>query len=247
MTRRSFKMTFSKQIKVYTALSALLLSGSALADAIAFHAPGRAEIALDQTAVLRGVVQIPAGFTGDVKFATDSAALPQGTKEVSVLVTPAILHMTTANTAMTEIPVQISIRSQAESHSFKALAIKIAAKAQGATSMQSITLTVDAVYEIDLTGGNAPEGWSSPMALVMPKHDGGLTINFVNMDTSSTHTIHGEDAIPHQETDPLAVATATQPGGVYVVNIPSGDPVSGEYRCHDHEDETMLRTISFNN
>jgi hypothetical protein len=241
------KTTFSKQIGVYFSLSALLISGSAFADAIAFHAPGRAEIQLDQTATLRGVAQIPAGFTGDVTLATDSTALPQGANEVSVMITPAVLHVTTANSAMTEIPVQISIRSQAESHSFKALAVKVAAKTQGTTSTQSIALTVDAIYEIDLTGGNAPEGWSSPMTLVMPKHDGGLTINFVNLDTSSTHTIHGEDAIPHQEGDPLAMATAGQAGGVYVVNIPSGDPVSGEYRCHDHEDETMLRTISFNN
>jgi hypothetical protein len=239
--------TFPKQIKVYLPLFTLLISGSALADTIAFHAPGRAEIQLDQTETLRGVVQIPAGFTGDVSLATDSSLLPQGAKEVSLMVTPTTVHVAKASSAMTEIPVQIVIRSQAESHSFKALAVSVAAKAQSTISIQSMALTVDAIYEIDLTGGTAPEGWSSPMTLEMPKHDGGLTINFVNMDTSSTHTIHGEDAIPHQEGDPLAMATAGQPGGVYVVTIPSGDPVSGEYRCHDHEDETMLRTISFNN
>jgi hypothetical protein len=231
-------------ISVFTVL---LLTTVAMADSIAFHAPGRAEMQLDQTTTLRGVVQIPAGFTGDVALSADTSALPQGASEVSLMVTPATMHVAQANTAMTEIPVQITVRSQAESHSFKGSMINLTAKAKGSSSSQSIALTVDAIYEIDLTGGAAPEGWSSPITLNMPKHDGGVTINFVNMDTASTHTIHGEDAIPHQETDPLAVATADHAGGVYTVNVPSGDPVSGEYRCHDHEDESMLRTINFNN
>jgi hypothetical protein len=236
-----------------TTLSALILAAlsflatTALADSIAFHAPGRAEIQLDQTATVRGVVQVPAGFTGDITLSVDSSALPQGASEVALAIAPATLHVATANAAMTEIPVQIAIRSQAESHSFKDLSVKVAAKAQGISSVQAIAVTVDAVYEIDFNGGPAPEGWSSPMTLNFPKHDGGVTIRFVNMDLNDTHTVHGEDAIPHQETDPLAKATADHAGGVYEITVPSGDPVSGEYRCHDHEDESMLRTINFNN
>jgi hypothetical protein len=225
----------------------LLLSTAAFADSVVFHTPGRAEMQLDQTTMLRGVTQIPAGFTGDVTFSADTSKLPQGPSEVSLVIAPATLHVTKANAAMTEIPVQIAVRSQAESHSFKAFPITITAKTKTDSSAQTIDMTVDAIYEIDLTGGAAPEGWSSPFTLNMPKHDGGVTIRFVNMDTASTHTIHGEDAIPHQETDPLVVATAGHAGGVYEITVPSGDPVSGEYRCHDHEDESMLRTINFNN
>ncbi len=232
---------------ILSAVALSLLASTAFADSIAFHAPGRAEIQLDQTATVRGVVQVPAGFTGDVALSVDSSALPQGPSEVSLAVAPATLHIAQANTAMTEIPVQIAIRSQAESRSFKNLSVKIAAKAQGISAVQTIAITVDAVYEIDFLGGPAPEGWSSPMTLNLPKHEGGVTIRFVNMDLNDTHTVHGEDAIPHQETPPLAKATAGQPGGIYEVTVPNGDPVSGEYRCHDHEDESMLRTINFNN
>ena len=238
---------FSRQKLAPIFLSVFLFAGFAQADSILVRAPKSAELQLDKTATLVGSLQVPAGFVGDIAISTDNSALPQGATEVAVAVTPAIMHIATANASATEIPFQINVRSQAGSHSFKGLPVQLIAKAGATTSSQSIAVTVDAIYEIDLTGGKAPEGWSSPMTLAMPKHDGGVTIRFVNMDTMSTHTIHGEDAIPHQETDPLAVAVGNQPGGVYEVQVPSGDPVSGEYRCHDHETEDMLRTITFNN
>jgi hypothetical protein len=225
----------------------LSLAGSAFASSITIQTPKKAEIQLNQSMTLKSSLQVPAGFVGDILISTDASALPQGTAETSLAVTPEVVHVATAHTSATEVPFQINIHSQGGSHSFKDLPVQVIAKAGVVSSSQSVLVTVDAIYEIDLYGGNIPEGWSSPMSLAMPKHDGGVTIRFVNLDTASTHTIHGEDAIPHQETDPLAVATAGHPGGVYEINVPSGDPISGEYRCHDHETEDMLRTISFNN
>jgi hypothetical protein len=240
-------MIISKQKWICVFVSVFSLSSSAFADSITVQAPKKAEIHLDQSAALKSVMQVPAGFSGDIGLSVDTSELPQGSTETTLTVTPEVLHVTKPHSLVTELPFQINIHSQPGSHSFKDLPVQVIAKAGAVSSSQSMSVTVDAIYEIDLYGGNIPEGWNSPMTLAMPKHDGGVTIRFVNMDTVSTHTIHGEDAIPHQETDPLAVATAGHPGGVYEIHVPSGDPVSGEYRCHDHETEDMLRTISFNN
>jgi len=240
-------MVISKQKWICVFVSVFSLSGSAFADSITIQMPKKAEIHLDQSTTIKSMMEVPAGFSGDIMLSVDASALPQGSAETALTVTPEVIHVTKPRSIVGMAPFQINIHSQPGSHSFKNLPVQVIAKAGAVSSSQSMSVTVDAIYEIDLYGGNIPEGWSSPMTLAMPKHDGGVTIRFVNMDTVSTHTIHGEDAIPHQETDPLAVATTGHPGGVYEIQVPSGDPVSGEYRCHDHETEDMLRTISFNN
>ena len=209
-------------------LSIAFFSTSALAADVALHLPGRAEARLDQVITLSGSLHTAGTFSGTIALSAETAALSKASPDISFSVTP----------------------TTASSHSFQALPVQVSAKASddSAPMTQTVLLTVDPVYEINLTGGAAPEGWSSPMTLSMPKHDPAVTIRFVNLDTKSTHTIHGEGAIPHQDTDsPMAAATASAAGGVYEITVPMGDPVQGQYRCHDHEDESMLRTINFNN
>lgn len=229
-------------------LSIAFFSTNAFAADVALHLPGRAEARLDQVVTLSGSLHTAGTFSGTIALSVETAALSKASPDISFSVTPATATLTAG--AASDIPFHVTISTTASSHSFQALPVQVSAKASDNSTplTQTVLLTVDPVYEIDLTGGPAPEGWSSPMTLSMPKHDPAVTVRFVNLDTKSTHTIHGEGAIPHQDTDnPLAAATASAPGGVYEITVPMGDPVQGQYRCHDHEDESMLRTINFNN
>ena len=229
-------------------LSFVFYSVSAVAADVALHLPGRAEARLDQAITLRGTLHSAGTFSGMVALSADMAELSKASPDISIVMTPATATLSAG--VATDVSFKVTITTTASSHSFQALPVQVSAKASDGSAplIQTVLLTVDPVYEINLTGGAAPEGWSSPMSLNMPKHDPAVTIRFVNLDTKSTHTIHGEGAIPHQDTDsPMAAATADHAGGIYEVTVPTGDPVSGQYRCHDHEEEAMLRTINFNN
>ena len=229
---------------ILTAIVIPFSASGAVADSLNLQIPAQAELRLGDTVSLNGSIHAPAGFKGNISLSADVSKV-----DASVAITPNVITVP-ASAGATDLPFKIQFQTAAESHSFKGMPIQLTAQTDGnpAPLVQTLLLTVNPVYEIDLTGGPAPEGWSSPQAIVMPKHDGGVTIRFVNLDTKSTHTIHGEGAIPHQDTDtPMAAATADHAGGVYEITVPAGDPTSGSYRCHDHESEDMLRSISFNN
>jgi hypothetical protein len=231
-----------------SSVAALVVISAAQASSMALNVPSNASLPLDRSLDVNASVHIPAGSIGSIGLSVDTSSLHATSTDVAVTVEPSTIQIP-ASAGDWDAPFKVHFHTLPGSHSFKSLPVKVIAQVSGnnPTLSQTLLLTVAAVYEIDLYGGKIPEGWSSPMTLSMPKHDGGVTINFVNLDTTNTHTIHGEEAIPHQEGDPLAEATANGPGGVYTINVPSGDPVMGYYRCHDHETEDMLRSISFNN
>lgn len=229
-------------------LGCALVSLNAWAGNISLQLPGAAEMHLDQAITLKGAIHTDGSVSGVLNLSAVVPPSVQIPNDAKFKISPSSVTLKAGTPA--DVPFMLMVVTTPSSHSFSGLQISVGAESPDhVTSIsQNISLTVDPIYEIDLTGGPAPEGWSSPMTLTMPKHDPAVTIRFVNKDTKSTHTIHGEGAIPHQDTDnPMAAATADHDGGVYEITVPTGDPVMGYYRCHDHEDDSMLRTISFNN
>ena len=134
----------------------------------------------------------------------------------------------------------------------------------GAQLEIEVPLTVNAVYEIHLKGpagavetfmdlsGNVILGGSTTY---IRHHAEGVQLKYVNYDENSQHIIHGDGGvIVHQNTTmPLAVATASGPGGIYMPpaigaytgNVP-GNPLTGLYYCHSHENSNQGRKITFN-
>jgi hypothetical protein len=220
----------------------------AFASDLALRIPATLESRLDQTQVFNSTLHTSGKVSGAVSLSVNDSALLKISSDISVSISPAAVTLVPG--VATDIPLKVTVTTTASSHSFQNIPVDFVANLAGAStpSVETVFVTVDPVYEIYLTGGPAPEGWNSPMTLTMPKHTPATTIRFVNLDTVSTHTIHGEGAIPHQDTTvPLAKATPGHPGGIYEIQVPTGDPVIGSYRCHDHEDDSMLRSISFNN
>ena len=190
-------------------------------------------------------------FSGPVQLTVDNTELSQVDPAgyISATVSPSSVTLSPA----TAVPVQVTLQTDTLAPSFNGKLTLRATETSGGSRAQvasaDIPLQVRATYVVKLKGGRAPEQWEAPSMLNFRPHAEGMTIQFVNFDSSTTHVVHGSGAIPHGDsTRPLSVATGGVPqtGGTYNVTVRPGTVSTGQYYCHVHESSTAAHNVTFN-
>lgn len=190
-------------------------------------------------------------FSGPVNLTLDTTDVgmvdPVG--YISATVSPSSVTLSPA----AAVPVQITLQTDTLAPSFNGKIILKATEATSGSRAQvsaaEIPLQVKPNYVVKLKGGRAPEQWDVPMALNFRQHPGGMTIQFTNHDSASTHVVHGSGAIPHGDTGkPLTLAAGGLPqaGGTYNVTVAPGAVRTGQYYCHVHESSNAAHSVTFN-
>jgi hypothetical protein len=188
--------------------------------------------------------QVSSSIAEKVKLSIDRADLDAlaGGNKVLVTVTPAEVVLKPSQ----PVNVQFKVEVPTNSPSFSNVKLGVFSQGRGARLLLGETsLSVKPVIEVRLNGGS-PETWSLPKNSSFVSHKDGLTVRFVSLDKTQSHTIHSSGAIPHQDSS-LPPANDQGPTGVYEVVIKSGagQLKAGVY-CHDHEGFGNLRTMLFN-
>jgi hypothetical protein len=189
-------------------------------------------------------------FEGDVSLSLDRTSLnsidTKGT--VTTQLGQTTLHLAPGSTNSVSIRVATTTMSPTISSSYHVIATRMGS---AGSASGTVPLEVQAIWDVYLHGGTAPETWdanptSTPAKFVT--HTEGLTINFWNMDPAAMHIIHGNGIVPHQNTAmPLAAAPGNgQPGGVYTIKLTGTTAGTGSYYCHTHETTTDARTVMTN-
>jgi len=159
------------------------------------------------------------------------------------------LHLSPGQTV--SVPVMVASMTTAptvNSH-FRLIASRMGGPA--ATSSSDVSLQIQPIYDVYLHGGAAPETWDANPPGTVTKfapHTAGVTINFYNMDTASTHIIHGAGVVPHQNTaQPLAKSPGGGvAGGLYTVKLTQTTALAGSFYCHVHEGSNVARQVLTN-
>jgi hypothetical protein len=181
-------------------------------------------------------------FEGTVELAADLSDLaqpdPQG--HVKATVDPSMVQLTPGSRAT--VTLEVTTSSLAPTIPPRMLGVKAkAVSATGTTTLsRAFGVSVDAIFEIRLYGGPAPESWDSPLSVSFAPHAEGVLVRFINMDSSVSHTIHSSGPIPHG-------SAAIRPGGTYEYRVTGSQRMRDQYYCHDHENGgPATRTLLFN-
>lgn len=191
-------------------------------------------------------------FEGDVNLTIDRAMLDTiDTKaRVGTQLNMATVHLTPGSS--TSVPIMVTTNTQAPDFSshFTVMATQMGGAASSSTT--DVPLQVEPIYDVFLHGGKAPETWdaANPAGTTtnFSSHTAGVTINYYNMDTASTHIIHGNGAVPHQNTaTPLKVSPGGGvAGGLYTVQLTGTTVQNGSFYCHTHESSSVARAVMTN-
>lgn len=188
--------------------------------------------------------------TLDLRVEADEIRAVDPVGFVAISVTPSQVVLSPGQTAQVNVTLSTDTQAPSFNSRFHVRATEAGGSQTAQTTGAEIPLKVNAVYEARMMGGAAPEQWSVPSTLAFRPHAGGLTVNFVNLDSAQTHIVHGNGAIPHGNTGtPMAKAVAgvPQPGGTYAVTVPAGTQRSGSFYCHSHEGGGSAKNVTFNN
>jgi len=203
-------------------------------------------------------------FAGPVTLFADKADLDTNHKvgsDIVFTVTPSRIEL--VKDASTNFEVEVNVSSRAPSFKSQPAGgdghFHVNAQAdfggQSILATMDVPLQVNPIYEVRLAGPGTlrPHMYDRPTRGEVAQseiraHTGGVTVRFLNYDTTETHIIHGNGLIPHQSTaSPMAKAPAEgQAGGKYEVKIVSAAKLTGDYYCHSHEQSTDKRVILFN-
>jgi hypothetical protein len=209
------------------------------------------------------------GFAGTLALSVNTALLTaqDPNKTFTVSVSPASVTLTAGGTATANV----SITSTTESPDLSSTITLVATPTTGSATTAQIPLTVNAVYEVDImsVGTTKEEVWSLAFGskTSFATHTGGITINFVNKDTtqaSGFYRVHSSaTAFLHQGTEGLGLPGTATPsindgkaaastdsavtlGPVYTVVVTSQTAkLSDTYYDHNHETATG-RSLIFN-
>ena len=195
-------------------------------------------------------VTASADFSGEVEILVerDELDLVDNSNGVAISVTPSRVNLQKGQTQYVNL--RVETRSQApDFNDHFHLVAREAGVANPRLSTSVVAYKINPIIEVDLHGGAAPEVYA-PMfsSLLVKPHVGGVTVRFINRDSDQTHIIHGQGAIPHQNTGtPLARANGNTPGGVYEVKVTSTTAnLVGQFYCHSHESGAQARSLTFN-
>jgi len=187
-------------------------------------------------------------FDGTVTLGFDiselSQASPQG--KIEVTVSPQMLRLAPGQTRQATI----TFKTDSLAPSFQAIKVGVNAQAVTPTTASvvsgPISLTVQSIFEIRLSGGPAPEEWDSPKSVSFSPHAEGVLVRFINMDTRDSHLIHSTGPIPHGSDELTPAAALGQQGGTYEYLVTGAQKMKDIYYCHDHESGGEARTLLFN-
>ncbi len=206
------------------------------------NVPGDVELKLGTTASFN--FQISQSQAGEVKFAVDRTDLDQiaGAKKIQIMVIPEVVILK----ANQPVDIVFKINVPTDSPSFAPVKVGVnMATIQGIANIGETMFGVKPIYEMYLKGGS-PEVWSGSKTASFVSHKDGVTVRFLNMDKTKSHTIHSGGAIPHQDGS-LSPANEQGPVGSYdtVVKASTVSSKAGVY-CHEHEGFGDNRTLVFN-
>lgn len=181
------------------------------------------------------------GFSGAINLSVDRLGLATLDAANDIVISPAEipLDLQAGETKNVEITITTKTMANSGAGRFSVVATPVSTAYTGEVKL-NFDINVNPVYEVRvLARVNNVMVYDRDLTLASFRpHTNGLTVRFINMDTTLEHTIHGSGRVTHQNANnPLDVATATGPvaGGVYEVRVmPATTPSTGAYHCHIH-------------
>lgn len=216
-------------------------------------------------------ITVQSGITGTLNLSVDRSLLDSAllaNSDVTISLSPASIVL---DGVKTSYKVDVSLSTTSHAPSFKSSLdttsgdqgnFRIKASLAGGSDLAEavVPLAISPVLEIRLMDGNHtwdPPNSAFPMAI--RNHAQGVTLRFVNYDTTTDHVVHGNGLIPHQGSAvPLQpqmmtkAPAAGQPGGSYEVVMTSAQAATGSFYCHAHAAQdavngsTAVKVLNFN-
>ena len=212
-------------------------------------AASSADLELGDELIQTVTITAASDFSGEIDLSVDRSSIMavSGQQDIVITLTPASVNLAAGASA----DIEVKVESLLSAPSFAMSQLKIVASASDDSALDAETnlgVQVRPVVTMRMFGGNVPaDRWDRPATINFRAHSQDLLIRFANMNTDSTHIVHGNGAIPHQNVGMPsdAAANAGEEGGVYEVTIDAND-TAGSYYYHDIENGNFRRFMNFN-
>jgi hypothetical protein len=223
---------------VFTAIAFPLIISNVFAADLSFSTLSNQKVGLGATITQELTLNAGAGVSGDIKVDVDTSglALSDPFKEVSVSLSPSVSTLQENGS----VKLLLTITTKTSAPSFAAGSFTLHASVGGVETSEQVSLEVMPLYVVNVLNGTNGDPFtfdSTAGTVYFRPHAKGLVVEFHNLSSQAV-VIHGEGAIPHQDTEsPMtpAVNGALSDSGRYVIPaiLPgAGSDLPGYYTIH---------------